>query len=99
MVKLVSLNETKGRKVYTELGDYFGEVEEGFVQNNKIYGWKIRSTSNSLLSRLMNAAKGVIIPHALVNAVGDIMIISKSAIPAYTEKDNSEKKQANQDVE
>ncbi len=91
MVKLVSLNDTRGRKVYTELGDYFGEVEEGFVQNNKIYGWKIRSTSNSLLSRVMNAARGVIITHALVTAIGDIMIISKSAIPAYTDKEQEKK--------
>ncbi len=87
MVKLVSLNETKGRRVYTELGDFFGEVEEGFIQNNKIYGWKIKSTTNSLLSKIMSSAKGVIIPQGLVTAIGDVMIISKTAVPAYTEKD------------
>ncbi|VVB75300.1 Uncharacterised protein [Candidatus Tiddalikarchaeum anstoanum] len=102
MVKLVSLNETKGRKVYTELGDFFGEVEEGFIQNNKVYGWKIKSTNNSLLSKIMSSAKGVIIPQGLVNAIGDVMIISKTAVPAYTEKNteqNEKKKGAESNEE
>lgn len=89
MLKLKSVNETFGKKVYTELGDYFGDVEESFIQNNKVYGWKIKSTSSSLLQKMVSGAKGVIIPHQLVRAVGDIMIIAKSSIPSYEEKEGT----------
>jgi sporulation protein YlmC with PRC-barrel domain len=32
---------------------------------------------------LLGTAKGVIVPHQLVKAIGDIMIISRSAVPSY----------------
>ncbi len=89
VLKLKSLNETCGIKVYTESGDYFGDVEDARVKDNKIDGWKIRSTPNSLLARVMSGAKGVIIPHPLVKAIGDIMIISKSAIPSMDTEDQT----------
>lgn len=90
MLKMKSINNTKGKRVYTELGDYFGDVEEGYIQNNRIHGWKIKSTSNSLLSKIMRGAKGVIVPQGLIQAIGDIMIISKSSIPSYEEKSDIE---------
>jgi len=88
MLKMKSLKEVQGKKVYTEQGDYFGDIEEAFIQNNKVYGWKIKSTQTSLLAKVMTGAKGVIIPHPLINSIGDIMIISKSAMPTT----NSEEK-------
>ncbi len=81
-----SLNDTCGRKVFTETGEYFGDIEEAFVQNNKIYGWKINSTNDSILSKMMSGAKGVIVPQPLIRAIGDIVIISKSAIPSLNEE-------------
>ncbi|MBT6774831.1 hypothetical protein HOA91_05680, partial [Candidatus Woesearchaeota archaeon] len=68
-------------KVFTDTGEYFGDVEESIIQTNKVSGWKIKSTKNSFLSRVIGSAKGVIVPHQLVKAVGDILIISKSAVP------------------
>ncbi len=93
MLKLKSITETFGKRVYTELGDYFGDVEEAFIQNNKVYGWKIKSTSDSLLKQMVSKAKGVIVPHQLVQAVGDIMIIEKSSIPSYDDKKESFEKE------
>ncbi|MBT5924551.1 hypothetical protein HOH30_02390, partial [Candidatus Woesearchaeota archaeon] len=52
------------------------------VASNKISGWKIKATKNSFLSRVLGSAKGVIVPHQLVKAVGDILIISRSAVPS-----------------
>lgn len=90
MLRLKSLNDTCGRKVYTEAGEYFGDIEEAFVQNNKIYGWKIKSTSQSLLSKMMSGAKGVIVPQPLLRAIGDIVIISKSAVPSSDASDDEQ---------
>lgn len=82
MLKLKRLSETYEMKVFSDEGDYFGDVEESIiVNNNKLFGWKIRASKNSFLSRVLGTAKGVIVPHQLVRAVGDIMIISKNAVP------------------
>jgi sporulation protein YlmC with PRC-barrel domain len=35
---------------------------------------------------VLGSAKGVIVPHQLVKSVGDIMIISKAAVPSYSEE-------------
>ncbi len=77
-------------KVYTDSGDYFGEVEESILTMNKISGWRIRATKNSFLTRVLGGAKGVIVPHQFVKAIGDIVIISKSAIPSYEDKEEKE---------
>jgi sporulation protein YlmC with PRC-barrel domain len=68
-------------KVYTDSGDYFGDVEDTIITSNKVFGWKIKSTKNSLLSRVIGNAKGVIVPHQLVRSVGDVLLISKNAVP------------------
>jgi sporulation protein YlmC with PRC-barrel domain len=81
MLKMKKVSETYDLKVFTDTGDYFGDVEDCIVQTNKVSGWKIKSTKNSFLSRVIGSAKGVIVPHQLVKAVGDILIISKSAVP------------------
>ena len=68
-----------GSKVYTDSGDYFGEIEEANLTENKIDGWRIK-VGGSVLS-LIGGAKGVIIPHQFVKAISDIFIINKSALP------------------
>ena len=87
MLKLKSLKETYGKKVYTENGDFFGEIQEAFIKNNKVASWKIRATQDSLLSTLMSGVKGVIVPQALFTAIGDIVIISNQAMPMDTIKE------------
>ena len=64
------------------MGEYFGDIEESIIQNNKIFGWRIKATRNSFLNKSITGAKGVIVPHQLVKAVGDVMLISKAAIPS-----------------
>ena len=82
MLKLKGIASAYGMKVYTDQGEYFGNVEEVIVQNNKIFGWRIRATRDSYLSKTISGARGVIVPHQLVKASGDILIISKAAIPS-----------------
>ena len=92
MLKMKKISETYDLKVFTDTGEYFGDVEDSIVAGNRVFGWKIKSTKNSFLSKILGSAKGVIVPHQLVKAVGDILIISKSAVPTgnVDAEDNSE---------
>ena len=68
MLKMKKISGTYDLKVFTDSGDYFGDVEDSQVQSNRISGWKIRATKNSYLSQVLGSAKGVIVPHQLVKA-------------------------------
>jgi len=74
-------------RVFTDSGDYFGDVEECILTQNKVFGWRVRATKSSFLNKVLGSAKGVIVPHQLVKSVGDVMIISKAAVPAYNEEE------------
>ena len=78
-MRIKRLSEVMGSKVYTDSGDYFGEIEEANLSDNKVEGWRIRVLGN--MSSLISGARGVIIPHQFVKAISDVFIISKSALP------------------
>ena len=86
-LKIKQITDIYDMRVYTDQGDYFGDIEESILTSNKIFGWRIKATKSSFLTKVLGGAKGVIVPHQLVKAVGDVMIISKAAIPSYEEKD------------
>ncbi len=90
MLKMKRLRETYDMRVYTDNGDYFGDVEESILMQTKIFGWRVRATKNSFLSQVLGSAKGVIVPHQLVKSIGDVMIISKAAVPNYNPEDADE---------
>jgi sporulation protein YlmC with PRC-barrel domain len=83
MLKMKKVSECYEMKVFTDEGDYFGDIEEVIISTNKVSGWRVRATRNSFLTQVLGSAKGVVVPHQLVKSMGDIMIISKSAIPSY----------------
>ncbi|MBW2987980.1 PRC-barrel domain-containing protein [Candidatus Woesearchaeota archaeon] len=87
MLKMKRLKDTYNMKVFTDSGDFFGEVEEAIITTTKIFGWKVRATKDSFLSKVLGSAKGVIVPHQLVKSIGDVMIISKAAIPSYSQEE------------
>ena len=78
-MRIKKVTDVLGTKVYTDSGDFFGEVEEANLSENKIEGWRIK-VGNSVIS-LIGGARGVIIPHQFVKAISDVFIISKSALP------------------
>ena len=86
MLKMQRVSESYDMKVFTDDGDYFGDIEEAIITKSSIASWRVKSTKNSFLSKVLGTAKGVIVPHSLVKATGDIMIISKTAVPNYTEE-------------
>ncbi len=79
-MRIKKITDALGTKVYTDSGDYFGEIEEANLCENKIDGWRIK-VGGSVLS-LIGGAKGVIIPHQFVKAINDIFIINKAALPS-----------------
>lgn len=79
-MRIKKISEAIGTKVYTDSGDYFGEIEEANLSENKVEAWRIK-VSGSVLS-LIGGAKGVIIPHQFVKAISNIFIINKSALPS-----------------
>jgi sporulation protein YlmC with PRC-barrel domain len=87
MLKMKRISETYEMKVFTDQGDYFGDIEEVILTQTKIFGWRVRATKNSFLNKVLGSAKGVIVPHQLVKAIGDIMVISKAAVPSYSSEE------------
>lgn len=90
MLKMKKISETYDMKVFTDSGDYFGDVEESIITTNKVFGWRVRATKNSFLNKILGSAKGVIVPHQLVKSIGDVMIISKAAVPSYNPEEEEE---------
>jgi len=79
-MRIKKITEVIGSKVYTDSGDYFGEVEEANLHENKVDGWRIKVGGS--VTSLIGGARGVIIPHQFVRAISDIFIINKSALPS-----------------
>ena len=84
MLKMKKISETYDMRVFTDTGDYFGDVEEVILTSNKVFGWRVKATKNSFLNKVLGSAKGVIVPHQLVKSIGDILIINRSAVPSYS---------------
>jgi len=83
MLKMKKISETYEMKVFTDTGEYFGDIEESILTQTKVFGWRVRATKGSFLNKVLGSAKGVIVPHQLVKSIGDVMIISRAAVPSY----------------
>ncbi len=83
MLRMKRISDTYDMRVFTDEGDYFGDIEESILTDNKVFGWRVKATRGSFLQKVLGNAKGVIVPHQLVKAIGDIVIISKNAIPNH----------------
>lgn len=79
-MRIKKVTDVIGTKVYTDSGDFFGEIEEANLQENKVDGWRIRVGGS--ITSLIGGARGVIIPHQFIKAISDIVIINKSALPS-----------------
>lgn len=90
MLKVKNVSEVYNMSVYTDDGAFFGIVEESVIADNKVSGWRIKATKGSVLNKTLGSAKGVIVPHQLVKAIDNVMLISKTAIPTLEEDDSQE---------
>jgi sporulation protein YlmC with PRC-barrel domain len=82
MLRIKKISDIVGKNVFTSDGDFFGQVDDVNLTENKIEGWKIKIGSGFLS---MFGAKGVVIPHQFVRAIGDIIIVNKNSLPAKAE--------------
>ena len=82
MLKMERVSDIYDMKVFTDNGEYFGDIEEAIITKTKVHGWRVKATKNSYLSKVLGSARGVIVPHGLVKSIGDVMIISKAAVPS-----------------
>jgi sporulation protein YlmC with PRC-barrel domain len=80
MLKIKKISEALGKKVYTDEGDFFGEIEEVNLSGNKVDSWRIRIAAQT--ANLFNGARGVIIPHNFVKSVGDVFLVNTLAMPS-----------------
>jgi sporulation protein YlmC with PRC-barrel domain len=87
MLRIKRMSEAIGRKVYTDSGDLFGIVEEMNLVDNRIDGWRIVVSRESGMIEVLGGARGIIVPHQFIKAIGDIVIINKNAVPARQEDD------------
>ena len=87
-MRVRKVTDVIGLKAYTDSGDFFGEVEEANLMDNKIDGWRIK-VGGSVVS-LIGGARGVIIPHQFVKAISDVFIINKTALPSPIETEIEE---------
>ncbi len=85
-LKVKELSQVYNMKVFTDDGVYFGEIEECLIASNKVHGWRIKATKSSYLNKVLVGAKGVIVPHQYIKAVGDVFIVNREAVPSYEEK-------------
>jgi sporulation protein YlmC with PRC-barrel domain len=85
MLKILKISDVLGLKVFTDAGDYFGEIEEANLVDNKVDGWRIKISRDSVLLSYLGGARGLIVPHQFVKAIGDVIIISKNAVPMKEE--------------
>lgn len=81
------MSEVIGRRVYTDSGDLFGVVEEVNLIDNKVDGWRIVVARESGMIEVLGGARGIIVPHQFIKAIGDILIINKNAVPVQAESD------------
>ena len=89
MLKIKRMSETVGRKVYTDSGELFGLIEEVNLVDNKVDGWRIVVSRESGMMELLGGARGIIVPHQFIKAIGDIIIINKNAVPVQAEEEMS----------
>lgn len=85
MLKILKISDVLGLKVFTDGGDYFGEIEEANLMDNKVDGWRIKISRDSALLAYLGGARGLIVPHQFIKAIGDVVIISKNAVPVKEE--------------
>jgi sporulation protein YlmC with PRC-barrel domain len=83
MLRVKKISEIIGKNVFTSDGDFFGQIDDVNLNENKIDGWKVKVGSSFLA--VFGGARGVVIPHQFVRAIGDVVIINKNSLPTRQE--------------
>lgn len=87
MLRIKKLADMLDKQVYTDNGEFFGKIEEVSIIGNKVDSWRIVAKDVTMLN-LLGGARGIIVPHQFIKAIGDIVIVSKNAIPVQKTEDD-----------
>ena len=79
MLRIKKISAMLGKRVFTDVGDLFGDIEEAILAENKIDSWRIRVSRE--MARNLSGAKGVIVPHQFVKAIGDVFVVNAASLP------------------
>ena len=77
MLKIKKISEVLGKSIYTDDGDFFGEIDEANIIENKINGWKIRVTGN--VSNILGGVRGVITGKRKIYSALEIFFMGATA--------------------
>ena len=88
MLNIKKVSEIIGKRVYTDSGNFFGEVEEANLVDNKVDSWRIKVIGG--IGSFLGGARGVVIPHQFIKAIGDVCIISRASLPVQEETQETE---------
>jgi len=87
-MKIKKISEVLGKNVFTDAGDFIGQVEEANLVDNRIEGWRIRVVNQ--VSNMIGGARGLIAPHSFVKSIGDVFVMSKTVLPIREDMDVTE---------
>lgn len=76
-VDVKNLLDTFGKDVFTDRGEYCGQIENVKVDLNRfrIGSIVLKADRRTYLGKILGGKKGVVIPYQFIKAVGDIVII------------------------
>lgn len=94
-VNVKSLSDMTRKDVFTAKGVYTGKVTDIGIDLEKfrVKSLVIDAVKGSFLSSLVGDKKGVVVPYAMVQSVGDVVII-KHITPASVEEEPAEEVKA-----
>jgi sporulation protein YlmC with PRC-barrel domain len=84
MLRIKNISDILGKNVYTSDGDFFGQIDEVNLSDNKIDGWRIKIGGGFM--SMFGGARGVVVPHQFVKAIGDIFIVNKASLPDHEQE-------------
>ncbi|MEM4703131.1 MAG: hypothetical protein QXP53_01465 [Candidatus Pacearchaeota archaeon] len=90
MLRILKISEVVGMKVFTDGGDFVGVIEEANLLGNRLESWRVRVARESNIVPYLSGARGLIIPQQYIKAFGEVVIISRSAVPTREEIESTE---------
>ena len=77
------VSEVIGKNVFTSEGDYFGQLDDVNLAENKIDGWKIK-VGSGFLSIMRNGTPCLASSHAIMSPVGPAPTIKTGSVITHS---------------
>lgn len=93
-VNVRKMSEMFGKDVFTDRGEYCGQIENLKVDLNKfrLGSMVLKAKRGGYLAQVLGGKKGVVIPYQFIKAIGDIVIIKHISSDSLKGKGKKEAK-------